>query len=153
MKTEYRQEYRMLAAITATAVVTVTLLYIQPRVSDIGAISSRQVDNMLYRRLDEYQQAYRESTHLQAIVTTALTSPADLDSDERRIYIDHERRFFGGWEAAWEHHLEGHLDAERFSVWDNWYIAETRRRPSFAWTENRKRYAKGFADHVDDSLR
>ena len=153
MKTQYRQEYRILAAITATAVVTVSLLYLQPRFADIGAISSRQIDNMLYRRLGEYQQAYQESLDLQVIVTTALTEPSGLDSDERRIYIDHEKRFFGGWEAAWEYHLEGRLDAERYSVWDKWYVAEARRRPRFAWTENRERYSEGFADHVDESLK
>lgn len=143
----------MLAAITVTAVVTVSLLYLGPRIADFGALSSRQIDNMLFRRLDEYQRAYQESSDLQAIVTTALTDPSHLDSDERRIYTDHEKRFFGGWEAAWEYHLEGRLDSERYNVWNRWYVAEARRRPRFAWTENRERYSDGFADHVDKSLK
>jgi hypothetical protein len=60
---------------------------------------------------------------LREIVTKALTSPGNLCNDERRIYIEQERMFFSGWEAAWEQHVEGYFDEERFNVWDEWYVS------------------------------
>ena len=54
-----REEYKVLGILTATAMVVATFVYLFPQLENVGAISSREIDSLLYRRLDEYQQAYQ----------------------------------------------------------------------------------------------
>ena len=87
------------------------------------------------------------------IFNTAITNPDELTVTERQTYVTLERKLFSGWEIAWSYRNEGYLDGHRFDEWDSWYIDEIRRRPSFAWTENREHFSfsEGFVQHVDES--
>ncbi|MGI9261972.1 MAG: hypothetical protein ACR2QR_08050 [Woeseiaceae bacterium] len=150
-KQNQQRMYTLSAAIGMISLVAV-LWYLIPRVENFSAISSNEVDDLLYERLDSYEQALRNNPELSAVVQTALTAPENLDDDARQLYISHERRFFGGWEVAWEHHSAGYFEPERFNVWDSWYVEETHRRPDFAWRENRSNYSTAFVRHVDELL-
>jgi len=115
-------------------------------------ISSDDVDDILYKRLDEYNRAIRENSSLASIITTAESDPANLTEDERQMYLTYQRAFFDGWEAAFIHNDSGAFDADRWNIWNTWYIEEVQRRPRFGWTENRSFYTGGFLHHVDESL-
>ena len=56
-----REDCKVLGILTATAVVVATFVYLFPRLENVGTISSRKIDSLLYRRLDKYQQAYQRS--------------------------------------------------------------------------------------------
>ena len=45
------------------------------------------------------------------------------------------------------------VDESTWSDWDEWFTAEARRRPTFAWTENRRHFTgESFRRHVDSAL-
>ncbi len=133
--------------------VVAVLWFLIPRVENFGSISSDEIEHLLYQRISGYEQTFRNTPDLAALLNQAMTDPEHMTLEERREYLSHERRFFGGWEAAFEHNSNGHLDAERFRVWDEWYVTELRRRPDFAWAENRQFFSDEFARHVDSVMR
>jgi len=129
------------------------LLLLIPQAENFGTISSQEVDEYLYKKLDEYVRPYDEDPSLANIFNTAITNPDEPTVTDRQTYLALERKLFSGWEIAWSYRNEGYLDGHRFDEWDSWYIDEIRRRPSFAWTENRKHFSfsEGFVRHVDES--
>jgi len=141
--------------VTVTTVVTITtiavLIGLAYRFQEIK-ISSAEVGDILYERLDEYNRAILEDPAIATIITTAERSPGELSEENRDIYLAYQRAFFDGWEAAMIYNDQGLFDADRWNVWDTWHIDEVRRRPKFGWTENRKFYAGDFVHHVDNSL-
>lgn len=155
MKKQIRQEHKTLAAIFLIIAVPAVLLLLIPRTGNFGTISSDEVDDYLYAKLDEYVRPYDEDPNLANIFTKAMTNPNDLSTTDRQIYLALERKLFSGWEIAWTYKREGYFGGDRYSEWDSWYIAEVRRRPAFVWTENREHfsYSEAFVKHVDESTR
>jgi len=151
MKKQIRKEYITVAAIFLVVAVIAVLWFLISRIENFGTISSQEVDEILYRQLDEYVQAYEEDPGLAQIFTTALTNPDELTAADRQAYLTYERKFFIGWEVAWTYYYHGYFDGDRYSVWDSWFVDEFRRRPSFVWTENRKHFPEAFVKYVDDS--
>lgn len=152
MKTQIRQEYKALAAIVAMIAVVASVWFLFPRAEGFGAISSREVDRILYKHLDEYKRTYSDDPQLARIFSTAINNPDLLSPADREIYLAREREFFGGWEVAWIYRDAGYFDNDRYKLWDTWYIEEARRRPKFAWTENQEHFSLAFAQHVSQSL-
>ena len=149
MTTQPPRNYGMLATFVGSIlVITLTVVWL-PKADRLWSISSDEVDELLYRNLDEYQLAIDRSPELTTAVSKALTSPDSLSDKETNLYLNHERRFFGGWEMAFNYGEGGHLDSDRFAIWDNWYRTEMARRPAMAWTANRKDYSIAFAAHVE----
>lgn len=155
MTKQIRQEHKKLAAIFLIFAVIAVLLLLIPQTEKFGTISSREVDEHLYNKLDEYVRPYEEDSSLADIFTTALTNPDELSVTDRQVYLALERKLFSGWEIAWTYREEGYFDDHRYSEWNSWYIDEVRRRPSFVWTENRKHfsYSEAFVQHVDESTK
>jgi len=155
MKKQIRQEHKTLAAIFLIIAVAAVLLLLIPRTENFGTISSDEVDDYLYAKLDEYVRPYEEDPRLADIFTTAISNPDELSASDRQTYLALERRFFSGWEIAWTYRHEGYFGGDRYSEWDSWYIAEVRRRPAFVWTENREHfaYSEAFVQHVDESTK
>jgi hypothetical protein len=153
MTKQIRQEHKFLAAFFLIIAVFAVLLLLIPRAENFATISSQEVDEYLYKKLDEYVRPYDEDPSLANIFNTAITNPDELTATDRQTYLTLERKLFSGWEIAWSYRNEGYLDGHRFDEWDSWYIDEIRRRPSFAWTENREHFSfsEGFVQHVDES--
>ena len=153
MNKRIRQEYILLSAVASIIAVIGVLWYLIPRVENFDTISSREIDNLLYRHVDRYEGAFEATPELDAIFDMAIRAPEKLTAEDRQLFLGQERKFIGGWEAAWEHNTAGYLDSDRFKVWDEWYVSEIKRRPSFTWTENREHFSAAFARHVDESLK
>ena len=153
MTKQIRQEHKFLAAFFLIIAVFAGLLLLIPRAENFATISSQEVDEYLYKKLDEYVRPYDEDPSLANIFNIAITNPDELTATDRQTYLTLERKLFSGWEIALSYRNEGYLDGHRFDEWDSWYIDEIRRRPSFAWTENREHFSfsEGFVQHVDES--
>jgi hypothetical protein len=139
-----------LLALFATSVLVLTLIAVWlPRADRLWSISSNEIDELLYRNLDDYQSAIDRSEYMQQVMRKALTEPATLSDDEKILYVELEHRFFGGWEMVFNYGEGGYLAEDRFATWDSWYRSEMERRPGFAWTENKPAYSAAFAAHVE----
>ena len=152
MKKHYQASLITYGATSGFIITVAVLLFLIPRVENFSSLSSHEIDDALYERLDWYEQVFKEEPDLAVLLQQALTEPEKLTVQQRHEYLSYERRFFGGWEAAYEHTMSGYLDAERFEVWDKWYVNELRRRPEFVWQENRGYFSPAFAEHVDRAL-
>ena len=137
---------------TGTLILVALLLYFVPRVQNPGSISTYEIDDLIYEILASYELTLQNDPALTNVIKRALTAPESLDDDERILYVSHERRFFSGWEVAWEHHSAGYFEPQRFKVWDAWYVEETRRRPIYAWHENKREFPPSFVRHVEEAL-
>ena len=149
MKTHPHQSHNVLMLLAGGVLVLALAVIWLPRADSLWSISSTEVDDLLYRSLDDYQRAIERSDELRMIMQKALTAPDTLSGDERAMYVSHERRFFNGWEMVFNYGDGGYLSEERFQVWDNWYRAEFERRPRFAWTENKALFVAAFVNHVE----
>lgn len=137
---------------TGTLILVASLLYFVPSVQNPGSISTYEVDNLIYEILASYELTLQNDPALTNVIKRALTAPESLDDDDRSLYVSHERRFFSGWQVAWEHHSAGYFEPQRFEVWDAWYVEETHRRPIYAWHENKGEYSPSFVRHVELAL-
>jgi len=88
MKKQIRQEHKTLAAIFLIIVVAAVLLLLIPRTENFGTISSDEVDDYLYAKLDKYVRPYEEDPRLANIFTTAMTNPNELSVTDRQTYLD-----------------------------------------------------------------
>jgi len=149
MRKQRRQELITYVATGGVIMVAAVLWSSIDRNSNSGFLTSREVDNLLYERLNGYERAFEQAPDLARLLNQAMTDPEQMTLDDRREYLSHERRFFSGWEAAYEYLRSGDLEPERFDVWDEWYVNELRRRPDFAWDENRQYFSEQFVAHVD----
>ncbi|MGB5706869.1 MAG: hypothetical protein WBM41_08550 [Arenicellales bacterium] len=155
MKKQIRQEHILLSGIFLILAVIGILLFLIPQTENFGTISSDEVDDYLYKKLDEYVAAYEEDPRLASIFTTAISNPNELSVTDRQTYLALERKLFSGWEVAWTYKREGYFGDDRYREWESWYIDEVRRRPAFVWRENREHfaYSEAFVRHVDESTR
>ena len=151
MTMQMRREYKTLVTITLVAVAIGALIALMPRADNFQTVSSRELDETLYDRLDAYLQAYEEDPSLASIFATAMSNPDALTKTDRQTLLVMERKFLSGWELAWTYRRDGQLDTDRYAEWDSWYIGELERRPPFVWTENRTYFPKAFAEHVEES--
>lgn len=141
-----------LAAVVLTFAALVALSYLAPRVQNIETVSSQEIEDILYKRVDEYNQAVLELPGMADIVTTAETNPDQLTAEERRLYLSHERKFYDGWEVAWNYYNAGYFDADRWNEWNSWYVDVFGLHPKFGWTENSEYFSEAFRNYVNDSV-
>ena len=119
MTKQIRQEHKTLAAIFLIFAAIAVLLLLIPRAENFGAISSHEVDEYLYEKLDEYVRPYEDDPSLANIFNTAITDPDELTVTDRQTYLALERKLFSGWEIAWSYRNEGYFDGHRFDEWDS----------------------------------
>ena len=153
MTKQKNRDNRTFAAIVLAFATLVALFFLAPRVQNKETISSREVENILYKRVDEYNRAVREVPGMAEIVVTAETNPDELTEVDRQLYLTYQLKFFDGWEAAWNYNNAGYFDAGSWNKWNSRYIGEARLRPQFDWKENRKYFSGAFLQHVDQSVR
>ena len=44
------------------------------------------------------------------------------------------------------------MDKEAWDSWNNWFVRDSKQRPVIGWEGNRRNYAGGFLNMVDDEL-
>ena len=152
MTKQIRKEYQLVAAMVVSIVVVALLLLLIPRSEVLTSLTSRDLDESLYDRIDAYVQAYEENPQLSEIFDVAMTDPESLTESDRLLLLAQEREFFDSWELAWTYSRDGYLDSNRYTEWNSWYIGEVQRRPLFVWTENRSYFSVAFAQHVDSAI-
>ena len=118
----------------------------------LGSITSSEIEQTLNQRLDDYERRHLTDEKLAKIHTLALTDPDKLSESDRQTYVDYERMFFSGWEAAWKYQASGQFEKNRYKVWDTLFIEESNRRPPFSWTENKDQFSDGFVRHVEAAM-
>ena len=151
MKQKFRDNLT-LTGVTLIFVALAALSYIAPRLQNTETVSSQKIEEILYERVDKYNRAVRNIPGMSDIVMNAEKNPVELTEDERQLYLTYQRRFYDGWEAAWNYYHSGHFDASSWNKWNSWYVNEARLRPRFGWTENRAHFSGAFLRHVDASI-
>ena len=152
MKKQKIRERITLATIVLTTIAFAALIALFPRLRNIETISSGDIDQILYERLDHYNEAIRGMPGLADIILAAENNPDHLTEVDRQVYLGYQRKFFDSWETAWAYNNAGSFDADRWNAWNFWFVNETKRRPKFGWLENRHYYSGTFLLHVDNSL-
>lgn len=147
------QAYASLAEVVSAAAIIVSLLYVGYEFRRTGTLTSREVDVILFERSRQANRLLIEASDLADIVVTAETAPETLSPPDRRRFLAYQHDFFDSWEIAWYYREDGILDEATWSDWDEWFTTEARRRPAFAWTENRRHFTgESFRRHVDSVL-
>jgi hypothetical protein len=82
------------------------------------ALSSTDLETMLYGRMLEMDRLVAENDDLADIVLRATSDPQSLDTRERTRYLAFEHIFYDSWEAALEASQSGMIDSEQFADWE-----------------------------------
>lgn len=152
MERPKRKYSHLLAAASKVAAAIAVVAILAPVLRNLNTISSDEVETLLYKYLDRYNARILSMSDTAELIMSAETDPTMLSVEERRRYLLFQRKFFDQWEAARTYYRADQLAAERWQVWNSWFIAETRRRPLFGWVENRIHFSGSFSRHVDESL-
>lgn len=147
------QAYASLAEVVSAAAIIVSLLYAGYEFRRTTTMSSRDADVVLFERTRESNRLLIESPRLAELVVLAETTPDELSEADRLRFLSYQHDFFDAWEIGWSYREDGVLDEATWSDWDDWFTSEARRRPAFAWTDNRHHFTgEAFRRHVDQVL-
>ncbi|MEN8377026.1 MAG: hypothetical protein ABFS34_16500 [Gemmatimonadota bacterium] len=153
MKTRRLQAYASLAEIISALAIIASLLYVGYEFRRTSTISSREADLVLFERGREANRLLIESPGLAEIVVAAASAPEKLSEADRLRFLTYQHDFFDSWEIGWYYHADGILDTDEWLEWNEWFTAMARRRPAWAWTENRQNFTgPDFRQHVDEAL-
>lgn len=147
------QAYASLAEVVSALAIIISLLYAGYEFRRSNTMSSREADVLLYERVREANRLMIETPGLAEILVEAQTAPEDLSAAERVRFLAFQHSFFDSWELGWNQHDDGILDETTWREWDDWFVQEARRRPSFAWTDNEHNFTgEAFRRHVEAAL-
>lgn len=145
--------YASLAEVVSGVAIVVSLLYVAYEFRRTSTVSSREAEAVLYERGREANRLRIESPGLAEIIVVAEETPESLSEADRLRFLAYQHDFFDTWEIGWDYHTSGILEDDAWASWDEWFSAEARRRPVFAWTENRHHFTGAeFRVHVDRML-
>jgi hypothetical protein len=147
------RSYAALAEIVSAGAIIVSLLYVGYEYSRTSTMSSREADVILFERTREANRILIESPGMAEIIVAVDSAPDQMSTADRIRYLAYQHDLFDTWEIAWDYHADGILETGIWQEWDQWFTAEARRSPAWAWTENRHHFTgEDFRRHVDLAL-
>jgi hypothetical protein len=153
MKTERVQTWAAVAEIVSAIAIVISLLYVGYEFRRAGTLSSNEVDTLLFERVREMNAMLIQEPDLASLVLLARDGPAEMSEADQLRYVAYQHIFFDSWEVAWLYHEDRVLDDVTWKEWDDWFVAEARRRPAWGWTENRHHFTgTDFRNHVDRAI-
>lgn len=141
-----------LAEIVTALAVVASLLYAASEFRRSQALTSTDVEHLLYDRMLEMDRLLIENRDLAEIQVTAAGKPGDLTPSDRARYLAYEHIFYDSWELAWTAHQDGVISETAWRDWAGWFTGEARRRPSVGWKGNRKNLSEDFVRYVEPLL-
>jgi len=125
------------ARIISALTVIVSLLYVGYEFRRTSALTSQEVDGILFERAQKANSTLVDSPGMADIVLAAARAPDEMSDTDRLRCLAYQHNFFDSWEIAW----------------NEWFAREAMLRPRFGWTENRHNHTGvGFRTHVDEVL-
>jgi hypothetical protein len=138
-----------MAEIISALAVVVTLVYAVSELKRSRALTSTNIETVLYDRMLEMDRLLVEADGFADVVVRAREDPESLTSSERTRYLAYEHIFFDAWEAAVQARRSGLMSEAMFESWDDFFAADAARRPSLAWTGNLRFYDQEFIEYVE----
>ena len=135
--------------VTALAVV-ISLLYAATEFRRSRTLTSTNVQTILYSRMLEMDRMLIENGELADILIAVATDAQSLTPGDTVRYLAYEHIFYDSWELAWIAHDDGVLEDRAWAGWNEWFVAEVRRRAPLGWAGNRKNHGDDFVRYVDE---
>jgi hypothetical protein len=126
------------AEIISAFAVVLTLLYGVSQLKRSRALTSTNVESVLYERMTDMDRLVAEGGGLAEIPARTADDAATLTPGERARYLAYERIFYNSWELAREASKSGLMDRAQFAAWDRWFAREATRRPHVGFALERK---------------
>ncbi len=152
MNKEKFQLYASIAEIVSAIAIVISLLYVGFEIRRADVLSSRDIEELLYAREAEENRILIENADIARIVVTAQDNPDVLSPSDQVRYLAFEHNFFDNWEIAFYSHADGVLNDENWSEWNEYFMSQAKRRPTFAWTGNKHNFVGDFSNYVDGIL-
>lgn len=147
------QSWAAIADVVGAFAIVASLIYAGYSFRHASTMSSSDANVMLYERERLHNAVIFENADMAHLVYMADTSPDSLQGVDRFRYLEYEHDFLDSWEMAFGYHQDGILNDVMWEGWNEWYIAEMRARPRFAWEENRHNFPDpDFSGLVDAAL-
>ncbi|UCF19291.1 MAG: hypothetical protein JSU87_15395 [Gemmatimonadota bacterium] len=141
-----------IAEIISALAVVVTLVYAVSELKRSRAMTSTDIETVLYDRMLEMDRLLVEADGFADIVIRVSEDPESLTSGERARYLAYEHIFFDAWEAAVQARKNSLMSQETFESWDDFFAADASRRPKLAWTGNLRFYGAEFIEYVEERV-
>lgn len=152
MEKEKFRYWATAAEVISALAIVISLLYVGYEIRQTQILSQRSIDEMLFSRNSEANRILVENADMAEIVIAAQSGPDSLSPAERIRYLAYEHTLLDNWEVAFYSHYDGILNDEYWDDWDAFYKNQAKRRPKFAWTENRHNFVGPFAEYVDEFM-
>lgn len=144
--------WKFAAEMLSAAAIIISLLYVGYEIRQTQVLSQRGVDELLFARNEESNRILIENPDIAEIFVRARKDPDSLTEVERVRYLAYEHNLIDNWEIAYYAHFDGVLTDQYWLEWDQYYKNQMKRRPRFAWTENRHLFVGPFARYVDEFM-
>lgn len=138
-----------IAEIISALAVVVTLVYAVGELKRTRALTSTNIETVLYDRMLEMDRLVVEANGFADILVRANEDPETLTSSARARYLAYEHIFFDAWETAVQARDNNLMSDESFDSWDRFFAADASRRPKLAWTGNLRFYNAEFIAYVE----
>lgn len=141
-----------IAEIVSALAVVVTLVYAVSELKRSRAMTSTNIETVLYDRMLEMDRLLVEADGFAEILVRASGDPESLTASEQARYLAYEHIFFDAWEAAVQARKNELMSEEMFGSWDRFFAADASRRPKLAWAGNLRFYDAGFIEYVEQRV-
>lgn len=138
-----------MAEIISALAVVVTLIYAVSELKRSRALTSTNVETVLYDRMLEMDRLLVEADGFADVQVRASEDPETLTPSELARYLAYEHIFYDAWEAAVQARMNNLMSDESFESWDRFFAADASRRPRLAWTGNLRFYNADFIEYVE----
>lgn len=142
-----------LAEIVTALAVVVSLIYAANEFRRSRNLTSTDVQTIVYDRMLEMDRLLIENKDIADILVGVTNDSEHLTTADTARFLAYEHIFYDSWELTWTAYNEGILKEGAWKDWNNWFVAEARRRPFFGWVGNRKNHGEVFIQYVEDHLR
>lgn len=140
------------AEIISALAIVVSLIYAVNEFKRSQTITSRDVENIAYTRMMELDRLLVENPDIVNIYVKTLNDPGSISKVDSIRYIAFEYIYYDSWETLWYYYHEGVMEKSAWDSWNEWFLSDSKKRPLIGWTGNRKNYAGGFLQMVDNQL-
>ncbi len=140
------------AEIVSALAIVVSLIYAVNEFKRSQTITSRDVENIAYTRMMELDRLLVENPDFSKLYLRALNDPQTITKEDSIRYTAFEHIYYDSWETLWYYYHEGVMEKGAWDSWNEWFLSDSKKRPLIGWVGNRRNYAGGFLDMVDDQL-
>jgi len=133
-----------------TLIISIFILIREYRQSEV--INEKTIENLVYDRMMELDRLVIENPDLAEILSKVTVSSDSLSDSDKIRYLAYEHIFYDSWETLWVGYQNGVVKESTWADWNEWFIAEYKKKPQYSWKGNLDHFSGSFLEYLNSNF-